>query len=71
MLKERSGPGGPDHVAEPREIVAPDATSIHVKRSVDHAQPGADVPWWEPIPVLALRLRVRWSTTPAGKTAPA
>ena len=44
MLKERSGPGGPDHVAEPREIVAPDATSIHVKRSVDHAQPGADVP---------------------------
>ena len=44
MLKERSGPNGPDHVAEPREIVAPDATSIDGTPPVDHAQPGADAP---------------------------
>ena len=44
MLKKRSGPNGPDHVAEPREIVAPDATSIDGTPPVDHAQPGADAP---------------------------
>ena len=42
--KKASGPSGPDHLAEPREIRASDASPAHPTQSPDPVQPCADAP---------------------------